>query len=55
MEQSIIELNQQLNEMKDKLSKISSELDSAQNQIASDREVKYYLDENFTRLTEELL
>lgn len=54
MEQSILELNLQINEMKDRISRISSELESAQNQMASDREVKYYLDENLTRISQEL-
>lgn len=55
MEQSILELNLQINEMKDRISRISSELESAQNQMASDREVKYYLDENLTRISQELM
>lgn len=54
MEQSILELNQQMNEMKDRISRITSELESAHNQMASDREVKYYLDENLTRISQEL-
>lgn len=50
-----MELNLQINEMKDRISRISSELESAQNQMASDREVKYYLDENLTRISQELM
>ena len=33
---------------------LKASLQSARNQMASDKEVKYYLDENFTRVSQEL-
>ena len=54
MEISILDLNKQIAVFKEDIAKIKSELESAHNQMASDREVKYYLDENFTRISQEL-
>ncbi len=43
-----------LEECSGELQKTRNELQSAYNQMASDKEVKYYLDENMTQLAEEV-
>lgn len=43
-----------LEECSGELQKTKNELQSAYNQMASDKEVKYYLDENMTQLAEEV-
>lgn len=36
------------------LTKVKNDLQSAYNQMASDKEVKYYLDESVTRVSQEV-
>lgn len=47
-------LENDVHECENALAITKNDLQSAHNQMASDKEVKYYLDENFTRLTQEL-
>ena len=48
------DLQQVIREKEEALLTTKNDLQSAHNQMASDKEVKYYLDESFTRLTQEL-
>ena len=47
-------LNETIANQEDEISQLKSSLQSARNQMASDKEVKYYLDENYSRITQEL-
>ena len=47
-------LNETVANQEDEISQLKSSLQSAHNQMASDKEVKYYLDENYSRITQEL-
>ncbi|KAK8831187.1 hypothetical protein WA577_003358 [Blastocystis sp. JDR] len=47
-------LEAQTREQEKSIAKAKADLASAHNQMASDKEVKYYLDENYTRISQEL-
>ncbi|OAO14782.1 hypothetical protein AV274_3486 [Blastocystis sp. ATCC 50177/Nand II] len=47
-------LEAQTREQERSIAKAKADLASAHNQMASDKEVKYYLDENYTRISQEL-
>ena len=50
----IDELEEQTKEQERSIMKAKSDLKAAHNQMASDKEVKYYLDENYSRISQEL-
>lgn len=54
MEKRIDELEEQTKEQERSIMKAKSDLKAAYNQMASDKEVKYYLDENYSRISQEL-
>lgn len=54
LKKRIEEMEGRLEACSEALRKTKSELQSAYNQMASDKEVKYYLDENMTQLGEEV-
>lgn len=54
MQKRVEELEAQTQEQEKSISKAKADLASAHNQMASDKEVKYYLDENYTRISQEL-
>lgn len=54
MEKRIDELEEQTKEQEKSILKAKSDLKAAHNQMASDKEVKYYLDENYSRISQEL-
>ena len=54
MEKRIDELEEQTKEQERSIMNAKSDLKAAHNQMASDKEVKYYLDENYSRISQEL-
>lgn len=54
LEEEVRELNKAVKERDVALLKVQNDLQSAYNQMASDKEVKYYLDESVTRVSQEV-
>ena len=54
LNETVHQLEDSLKKQGEEMNQLQSSLQSAYNQMASDKEVKYYLDENFTRITQEL-
>lgn len=54
MQKRVEELEAKAQEQEKSIAKVKADLTSAHNQMASDKEVKYYLDENYTRISQEL-
>lgn len=54
LEEEVRELNKAVKERDVALLKVKNDLQSAYNQMASDKEVKYYLDESVTRVSQEV-
>lgn len=53
LEEEVNELKKTVEERDTALLKVKNDLQSAYNQMASDKEVKYYLDESVTRVSQE--
>ena len=54
LEKTVNDLEQSLEQKEKQIEELKGNLQSAHNQMASDKEVKYYLDENYTRVIQEL-
>ena len=54
LEEEVKELKKTMEEQDRALTKVKNDLQSAYNQMASDKEVKYYLDESVTRVSQEV-